>query len=95
VVFVWWIALFLSLGENYAAFGGALALAGVVGAVSGLALGRHIDAGHGGRAVWVAYGKLNALSRRHHGLAGAGYCGKRAWRAHPLPLRTDIAHRGL
>ena len=34
-VVVWQIALFISLGESYAAFGGAMALAGVVGAVGG------------------------------------------------------------
>jgi hypothetical protein len=44
--FVWQIALFLSLGESFVAYGGALALAALVGAVAGLVLGRHIDAGH-------------------------------------------------
>jgi MFS transporter, DHA1 family, inner membrane transport protein len=55
-VFVWQIALFLSLGENLFAFGGALAIAALVGAIGGLILGRHIDAGHGKRAVWYASG---------------------------------------
>ena len=54
--FVWQIALFVSLGESLAAYGGAMALAGLVGAACGLLLGRHIDAGHGRRAVAVAYG---------------------------------------
>ncbi len=54
--FVWPLALFISLGENFTVFGGALALAALVGAVSGLLLGRHIDAGHGSRAVWWACG---------------------------------------
>ena len=49
-VFVWQIALFLSLGESFSAFGGAMALAALVGAVGGMFLGRHIDAGHGTRA---------------------------------------------
>jgi len=53
-VFVWQIALFISLKENFAAFGGAMALAAVVGVVSGMLLGRFIDAGHGRRAVWLA-----------------------------------------
>ena len=54
--FVWQIALFVSLGESLAAYGGAMALAGLVGTVCGLLLGRHIDAGHGRRAVALAYG---------------------------------------
>lgn len=53
-VFVWEIALFLSLGESFAAYGGAMALSAMVGALSGLLLGRLIDAGHGTRAVWIA-----------------------------------------
>jgi hypothetical protein len=54
-VFVWQIALFLSLGESFLGYGGALAIAAVVGAIAGLFLGRHIDAGHGGRAVFLAF----------------------------------------
>jgi hypothetical protein len=53
--FVWQMALFLSLGESYQAYGGAMALSALVGAVSGLFLGRHIDAGHGKRAATFAY----------------------------------------
>jgi MFS transporter len=53
-VFVWQIALFLSLGESFSAFGGAMALSAIVGASSGLILGRLIDAGHGARAAWIA-----------------------------------------
>lgn len=56
--FVWQIALFLALGESFTAYGGAMALAAVVGAASGLVLGRFIDAGHGARAVWLAAGAL-------------------------------------
>ena len=59
--FVWQIALFLLLGQSFQAFGGVLALAGVVGALGGLVLGRHIDAGHGGRTVMIAYGGYAAL----------------------------------
>jgi DHA1 family inner membrane transport protein len=54
IYFTWQIALFLSLGESFLAYGGALAAAALVGALSGLVLGRHIDRGHGGRAVWLA-----------------------------------------
>ena len=56
--FVWSIALFLALGESFSAFGGALALAAVVGAISGLVLGRLIDAGHGSRAATIALAAL-------------------------------------
>lgn len=52
--FTWQIALFLSLGESFLAYGGALAAAAFVGALSGLVLGRHLDRGHGARAVWLA-----------------------------------------
>jgi len=52
---MWQIALFVSLRQSFSAYGGALALAGVVGAAGGLALGHRIDAGHGRRAVAVTY----------------------------------------
>jgi hypothetical protein len=52
---VWQIALFVSLGANLGAYGGAMALAALVGAASGLVLGRHIDGGNGRRAVVVAF----------------------------------------
>ena len=54
--YFWQIALFVSLGRSLAAYGGAMAVAALVGALSGLALGRHIDLGHGRRAVLIAYG---------------------------------------
>ncbi|HEY5072198.1 MAG TPA: hypothetical protein VII63_09215 [Caulobacteraceae bacterium] len=60
-VFVWQIALFVSLGESFGAYGGAMALAALTGAASGLLLGRHIDAGHGARAVVVSYIVLTAI----------------------------------
>lgn len=53
--FVWQIALFISLGQSFLAFGGALAVAAVAGAIGGLLLGRHIDMGNGSRAVVLAY----------------------------------------
>jgi hypothetical protein len=56
--FVWQMALFLALGESFTAYGGAMALAALVGAASGLVLGRFIDAGHGRRAVWFAISPL-------------------------------------
>lgn len=59
--YVWQIALFVSLGRNLAAYGGAMALAALVGAASGMALGRHIDLGHGRRAVVIAYSVASAV----------------------------------
>jgi DHA1 family inner membrane transport protein len=73
--FTWQIALFLSLGQNFLAFGGALAIAALAGAAGGLVLGRVIDAGHGTRAVWLAYGGffivtvLRAVAPGHQTLA--------------------------
>lgn len=52
---VWQIALFIALGESYSAYGGAMALAALVGAGAGLMLGRQIDAGRGQRAVVIAW----------------------------------------
>ncbi|MBV9150543.1 MAG: MFS transporter [Alphaproteobacteria bacterium] len=60
-LFVWQIALFLSLGESFLGYGGALAFAALVGAVASLTLGRHIDAGHGKRAVWYAVIAIAAI----------------------------------
>jgi len=58
---VWQLALFITLGENYLAYGGALAVAALVGAVGGLVLGRYIDSGKGGQAVWVSIGLLSLV----------------------------------
>ena len=54
----WQIALFLTLGQDLMAYGGALAIAALVGAVGGLFLGRLIDTGGGARAVWYSVGLL-------------------------------------
>ena len=55
-LYVWQIALFLTLGQSYQAYGGVMALAGLVGAACGLLIGHHVDLGHGRRAVLIAYG---------------------------------------
>jgi len=74
-VFTWNIALFLTLGQDYVAYGGALALAALVGAAAGLVLGRWIDAGHGARLIWLAFSVgvsvllLRAASIGHPSLA--------------------------
>jgi MFS transporter, DHA1 family, inner membrane transport protein len=56
--FTWLIALFITLGEDFTAYGGALALAGVAGAAMGLVAGRSIDLGHGLRALQLGVGAL-------------------------------------
>ena len=61
-VIVWNLGLFLTLGQNFLSYGGALAAAAIVGAVGSLLLGRHIDAGHGTRAVWLAFGTVAAIA---------------------------------
>jgi hypothetical protein len=60
-LFVWQVALFLALNQNFLTFGGALAMAAVVGAAAGMMLGRHIDDGNGKRAVTIAYGILSLI----------------------------------
>ena len=57
-VTAWQIALFISLGQNFLAYGGALAIAALAGAVAGLLLGRSIDGGGGRRAAWLAFATL-------------------------------------
>jgi DHA1 family inner membrane transport protein len=56
--FVWQIALFLALGESFSAYGGAMALAAIVGAVGGMVLGRLLDTGHGANAARIACATL-------------------------------------
>jgi hypothetical protein len=73
--FAWQIALFISLDQNYLAYGGALAVAALAGAVGGMLLGRFIDAGHGMRAVWLTFSgfffitALRAFATGHPALA--------------------------
>jgi DHA1 family inner membrane transport protein len=55
---VWKIALFVTLGQGFVAFGGALASAALVGAVGSLVLGRLIDTGGGRKAVAYAIGAM-------------------------------------
>lgn len=54
-IYVWQIALFMALGESFTAYGGAMAFAAVLGAATGIVLGRYVDAGHGARAVVIAF----------------------------------------
>jgi MFS family permease len=61
-LFVWQIALFITLKESYSVFGGVVALAALLGAVVGLLLGKHIDAGHGRRAVWLGVGSVAVVT---------------------------------
>jgi hypothetical protein len=61
-LYVWQVALFLTLGQSYGAYGGWMALAGVVGAACGLVMGHHVDLGHGRRSVLIAYGVAAAIA---------------------------------
>jgi DHA1 family inner membrane transport protein len=59
--YIWQIALFVSLGESFTAYGGAMALAALVGAVFSLWVGRHIDGGGGRTAAIVAFAVMAAV----------------------------------
>jgi MFS transporter, DHA1 family, inner membrane transport protein len=59
--FLWTIVLSVTLGNSTTAFGGAVALAALVGAVASLVLGRHIDTGRGARATMIAFGIASAV----------------------------------
>jgi hypothetical protein len=69
-VLVWQIALFVSLGQSYLGYGGAMAFAALAGAAGSLTLGRHIDAGHGKWAVWYASGMLALIVTARAAAAG-------------------------
>lgn len=58
--FTWLIALFITLGSSFAAYGGALSLAGIAGAAAGLFVGRSIDLGNGRRAAQIGFAVLAA-----------------------------------
>jgi MFS transporter, DHA1 family, inner membrane transport protein len=49
----WSMVMFEALGGRYDSFGGTLSLAGLAGAVGGMALGRLIDKGHTRPTVWI------------------------------------------
>ena len=54
-VIAWQLLLFLTLSQSYLAFGGAMAVAAVAGAATGLVLGHVTDLGRGTRAITVAF----------------------------------------
>ena len=60
--FTWLIALFITLGSSFAAFGGAMALTGLAGALAGLFLGRAIDLGKGLGAVRIGLAALTVAA---------------------------------
>ena len=60
--FGWQLALFVTLGESFQSYGGAMAVAALAGAVGGLVLGRLIDDGHGRRAAFIALGVLATVT---------------------------------
>jgi MFS transporter, DHA1 family, inner membrane transport protein len=55
-VVVWNLALFVTLGQSFESFGGALALAGLGAAAGSLVIGRLIDGGRGRQSLALAYG---------------------------------------
>lgn len=55
-VVVWNLALFVTLGQSFESFGGALALAGLGAAAGSLIIGRLIDGGRGTHSLALAYG---------------------------------------
>jgi MFS family permease len=57
----WQIALFVTLGESIPAYGGAMAIAGLAGALGGLVLGRSIDAGGGRRMAAIGFGAMGLV----------------------------------
>lgn len=57
--FTWLIALFITLGASFAAYGGALSLAGLAGALMGLFVGKSIDLGNGRRAAQIGFAVLS------------------------------------
>jgi MFS transporter, DHA1 family, inner membrane transport protein len=60
--FAWLIALFITLGSSFAAFGGAMALTGLAGAVAALFLGRAIDLGKGLGAVRIGFAAIGVAA---------------------------------
>ncbi|MGH6971934.1 MAG: MFS transporter [Caulobacteraceae bacterium] len=60
--FIWPVALFVSLGSSIGAFGGATALAALVGAILTAVFGRQIDRGGGRRTAVLACVVTMALS---------------------------------
>jgi MFS family permease len=72
---IWRVVLFQTLGESFQAYGGALALAGVFGALMGLGVGRMIDLGHHKRSLQIGLAVMGSTI-----LAGAfGY--QHSWSA--------------
>jgi MFS transporter, DHA1 family, inner membrane transport protein len=55
-LYVWQIALFVALSQSYQGYGGAMALAGLAGAASGMVIGRLVDLGHGRRSALFGFG---------------------------------------
>ncbi|HEY7900379.1 MAG TPA: MFS transporter [Caulobacteraceae bacterium] len=53
--FLWQIALYTTLGSSLAAYGGAMAIAGLSGAAAGLVIGDRLDSGAWRRAIAVTY----------------------------------------
>jgi hypothetical protein len=70
IYYVWQVALFVSLGSSVGAFGGAVALAALVGAAVNLFFGRHIDRGGGRRTALLTCAVTVALALTQAGAFG-------------------------
>lgn len=55
---IWIVALFQTLGSSFGSFGGAIAFAGLVGAVMSVGVGRMIDLGHHRTSAKIAYSAM-------------------------------------
>jgi MFS family permease len=60
--FTWQIALFVTLHEDPMAYGGAMAIAALVGAAAGFVVGRHMDGHRRRQALVVVYLMLAAMT---------------------------------
>jgi MFS transporter, DHA1 family, inner membrane transport protein len=58
VSIAWRLVLFITLGENFNSFGGAIAAASLVGAFMGLGVGRLIDLGHHKSSIKIGIGLM-------------------------------------
>jgi hypothetical protein len=71
IYYVWQVALFVSVGRNFAIYGGAVAAAALAGALLGMFFGRYVDLGHGRRTVAITYAAAALLVLAEAGSFGS------------------------